>query len=449
MQTNLRRSLLLVATCLWATGMLRAQQRTIHFKEYRLPNGLTVLLHRDTTAPVVAVTVLYHVGSKNEKKGQSGFAHFFEHLMFEGSKYIGREQYMKYVSNAGGQLNANTTQDRTFYYENLPSNQLQLGLWLESERMMHAKIEPVGVNTQREVVKEEMRMRYDNQPYGTVMQQICRHLFKGTPYQEVPIGTMKDINKATLPDFLTFYHTYYVPNNATLSISGDISIDSTRRLIREYFGPIPEGKPIHRPVVHLQPLGNQANRIDTVYDNIQLPAVIEAYRGPVQGTPDYYAFNVLSNILSGGPSSRMSHDLVDEQQLALQAGSFPMSMESAGAYVSFGIVNAGVNPAKLQAAMDEEIRRIKAAPVPRHEFRKVMNQIETSYVGSYSTQLGIAEKLANYQVYFGNADLINTELNRYLKVTPQDVMRVADKYLNNSNRIVLYYLPKSARNAAR
>lgn len=449
MQTQLKRSVFLFAACLCFTGMLWAQQRIIHFQKYQLPNGLTVILHRDTTAPVVAVTVLYHVGSKNEKKGQSGFAHFFEHLMFEGSTYIGRGQYMKYVSNAGGQLNANTTQDRTFYYENLPSNQLKLGLWLESERMMHAKIEQAGVNTQREVVKEEMRMRYDNQPYGTIIAQVCSHLFKGTPYEVVPIGTMTDLNKAKLSDFLTFYHTFYVPNNATLSIAGDIDLDSTRRLVQAYFGPIPKGKPIQRPVVHLQPLGPMANRIDTVYDNIQLPAVIEAYRGPVQGTPDYYAFNILSNILSGGPSSRMSHDLLDEQQLALEVGSFPMSMESAGAYVSYGIVNSGIPPQKLQKAMDDEIRRIKETLVPHHEFQKVMNQIETSFIGSYSTQLGIAEKLANYQVYFGNANLINTELSRYLSVTPEELQRVARKYLNDSNRIVLYYLPKSARRSVR
>lgn len=424
-----------------------AQQRKIDFIKYTLPNGLKVILHQDTTVPVVAVTVLYHVGSKNEKPGQSGFAHFFEHLMFEGSKYIGRGEYMKYVSNAGGELNANTSQDRTFYYENLPSNQLKLGLWLESERMMHAKIEPVGVNTQREVVKEEKRMRVDNRPYGTIITEVCKNLFKGTPYEWVPIGTMADLNSAKLQDFIDFYQTYYVPNNAVLSIAGDIQIDSTKKLIAAYFGPIPRGKnPIPRPTIDPEPLGKAANKIDTVYDNIQLPAVIEAYRGPVEGTPDYYAFHVLSSILSGGSSSRMQRDLVDKQQLAVGAGSFPMSMEGVGSYINFGFVNSGVDPQTLQKAMDQEIERIKTQLVGGHEFQKVMNQIETDYIGSFSTQLGIAEKLADYEVYFGNANLINTELERFKKVTPQDVKQVANKYLNDDNRIILYYLPQSAKN---
>lgn len=419
------------------------QQKKIKFTKYTLPNGLKVILHQDTSVPVVAVTVLYHVGSKNEKAGQSGFAHFFEHLMFEGSKYIGRGDYMKYVSNAGGELNANTTQDRTFYYENLPSNQLKLGIWLESERMMHGKIEQVGVNTQREVVKEEKRMRVDNRPYGSILTEVCKRLFKGTPYEWMPIGSMEDLNKAKLQDFLDFYHTYYVPNNAVLSISGDIDMDSTRKLVAAYFGPIPRGSyPIPRPVIQVKPLGDLANRVDTVYDHIQLPAVIEAYDGPVQGTPDYYAFNVLSRILSGGESSRMNKDLVDKKQLALGAGSFPMSMEGVGAYINYGFVNSGVDPSMLQTAMDEEIARIKTTPVGSHEFQKVMNQLKTQYVGAFSTQLGIAEKLSNYEVYFGDANLINTELSRYEKVTPNDVMKVADKYLNKDNRVILYYLPQ-------
>lgn len=436
---------LLAALLILASG-LSAQQRQIRFTRYTLANGLKVILHRDTTAPVVAVTVLYHVGSKNEKPGQSGFAHFFEHLMFEGSKYIPREKYFKYVTNAGGQLNANTTQDRTFYYENLPSNQLKLGLWLESERMMHGKIETVGVNTQREVVKEEKRMRVDNKPYGSIMAEVCKRLFAGTPYAWVPIGSMKDLNAAKLQDFLDFYHTYYVPNNAVLSIAGDIDLDSTRQLVKAYFGPIPHSAaPVPRPAVHLEPLGQMTNRVDTVFDHIQLPAVIEAYRSPVQGSPDYYPFRVLSELLSGGASSRMQTSLVDRQQLALQAGSFPVSMEGVGAYIYYGIVNSGVDPAVLQKAMDRVADSIRVSLVKRHEFEKVMNQIETSFVGGFSTQLGIAEKLANYEVYFGDANLINTELKRYQQVTPERVRAVADKYLKKDNRIILYYLPEKGK----
>lgn len=438
---------------LWALMVLVAagasgQQRAIHFTKYTLPNGLKVILHRDTTVPVVAVTVLYHVGSKNEKPGQSGFAHFFEHLMFEGSRYIQRGQFMKYVSNAGGELNANTSQDRTFYYEALPSNQLKLGIWLESERMLHGKINQQGVNTQREVVKEEKRLRIDNQPYATMFTEVCKRLFQGSPYAWVPIGSMEDLNGAKLQDFLDFYHTYYVPDNAVLSISGDIDLDSTRRMVAAYFGPIPRGEgPVPRPKVNLAPLGSSANRIDTVYDNIQLPAVIDAYRGPVQGTPDYYAFNVLSNILSGGASSRMQKVLVDDRQLAVEVGSVPVSMEQVGAYVNYGVVNVGVDPSTLQAAMDHLVDSVRTTLVSPHEFQKVMNQIETEYVGHFSTQLGIAEDLANYEVYFGNANLINTELSRYKQVTPEDVRRAADKYLRDDNRIILYYMPKGASSA--
>lgn len=418
------------------------QSRKIEFQQYQLPNGLTVILHRDITVPVVAVTVLYHVGSKNEVSGRTGFAHFFEHLMFEGSDNITRGQYMKYVSDAGGTLNANTTQDRTFYYEVLPSNQLALGLWLESERMMHAKIDTGGVNTQREVVKEEKRMRIDNQPYGSVYDQVLERAFHNTPYGYAPIGTMDDINKAKLEEFIDFYHTYYVPNNAVLSIAGDIDIDSTKQLIESYFGPIARGqKPINRPEVNVQPL-TDSERFAIIPDNIQLPAVIEAYRMPKEGSPDYYAARVLSVILSGGPSSRLNKDLVDKKQLAAYAGTQPAFNESAGLLVNVAVANPGVQPDTLQKAIDIQVDSLKTNLVPEREYQKAMNQIETEFVTGNSTMLGIAESLADYEVYFGDANLINTEIGRYRKVTREDVMAIAKKYLNEDNRVVMYYVPK-------
>ncbi|GAA4301634.1 pitrilysin family protein [Compostibacter hankyongensis] len=429
----------------WLPG--KAQQRNIDFIRYRLPNGLKVILHRDTTAPVVAVTVLYHVGSKNEKPGQTGFAHFFEHLMFEGSTYIRRGEFMKYVSNAGGQLNANTSQDRTFYYENMPSNQLKLALWLESERMLHGKIDTVGVNTQREVVKEEKRMRVDNRPYGTLLQEVCKRAFKGTPYQWVPIGSMEDLNKAVLGDFIEFYHTYYVPGNAVLSIAGDIDTARTRELVAAYFGSIPASdKPIRRPQVQVQPLGHEIR--DTVYDNIQLPAVIEAYRVPRQGTPDYYAFNVLAQLLAGGPSARLQRVVKDQQQLAAGIEVVPLSLEDAGLFLNLGVVNVGVDPDTLQQAIDAQVALVKQDTVPEHEFLKVMNQIETDFISGNARMLGIAEKLADYEVYFGDANLINTELDRYRRVTREDLRRVARKYLTPDNRVVLYYLPKAMQSGS-
>ncbi len=425
-----------------ASPLAWGQTRKIGFQEYELDNGLRVILHRDVSVPVVAVTVLYHVGSKNEVPGRSGFAHFFEHLMFEGSENIHRGEYMKYVTDAGGTLNANTTQDRTFYYEVLPSNQLALGLWLESERMMHARIDTAGVNTQREVVKEEKRLRIDNQPYGSIYAQVLQRAFHGTPYGYPPIGSMDDINKARLDEFIEFYKTYYVPDNAVLSIAGDINIDSTRQLVETYFGPIARGtRSINRPEVNVEPLAD-SEKFAEVPDHIQLPAVIEAYRMPREGSPDYYSARVLSVILSGGPSSRLNTVLVDQTQLAAFAATQPGFNESAGLLINIAVANVGIQPDTLQKAIDAQVDRLKHTLVPEHEFQKAMNQIETGFVTGNSTMLGIAESLSNYEVYFGDANLINTELERYRKVTPQDIMDIANKYLVPDNRVVLYYVPR-------
>lgn len=436
---------------LFSAGVLsiasHAQARKINFEKYTLPNGLKVILHRDTTAPVAAVTVLYHVGSKNEDTARTGFAHFFEHLLFEGSENIKRGEFDKYVSNAGGALNANTSQDRTFYFELLPSNQLKLGLWLESERMMHAKIDQVGVNTQREVVKEEKRMRMDNQPYGSILTEVLKRAYKVHPYRWAPIGSMEHLNAAKLDEFIDFYKTFYVPNNAVLSIAGDINIPETKKLIEEYFGPIPKGtRPIPRPNITEPPLGGEVKA--TIEDNIQLPAVIEAYRAPKQGSDEYYAFNLLATVLSGGPSSRMNQVLVDQKQLALQAAAIPMFNEDAGLFITFAIANMGVKPDGLENAMDSVVNELKTTLISEKEFQKVQTQIETSFVSDNATMAGIAENLADYEVYFGDANLINTELARYKKVTRQDLMDVAKKYLNKDNRVVLYYVPKGKKEGA-
>jgi predicted Zn-dependent peptidase len=443
----MKKWLLFFSAGLLLTAASYAQVRKINFEEYTLPNGLKVILHRDTTAPVVAVTVLYHVGSKNEDTARTGFAHFFEHLLFEGSDNIKRGEFMKYVNDAGGNLNANTTQDRTFYYDLLPSNQLKLGLWLESERMMHAKIDQVGVNTQREVVKEEKRMRMDNQPYGSIITEVLKRAYKVHPYRWAPIGSMEHLNAAKLEEFIDFYKTFYVPNNAVLSIAGDINVAETKKLIEDYFGPIPRGtKPIPRPNVTEPPLGGEVRA--TIEDNIQLPAVIEAYRAPKQGSDEYYAFRMLSTILSGGPSSRMNKILVDQKQLALAAQAVPFFNEDAGLFINFAIANMGVKPEVLESAIDSVVNDLKTKPVSEQEFQKVRNQIETQFVSSNATMAGIAESLANYEVYFGDANLINTELARYQKVTREDLLNVAKKYLNKDNRVTLYYVPKGKQGGA-
>lgn len=435
------------AGVLLSAASFAQQARKINFEKYTLPNGLKVILHQDNSAPVVAVTALYHVGSKNEDTARTGFAHFFEHLLFEGSDNIKRGEFMKYVSSAGGALNANTSQDRTFYYDLLPSNQLKLGLWLESERMMHAKIEQIGVNTQREVVKEEKRQSMDNRPYGTILAEILKRGAKGTPYEWAPIGSMEHLNAARLQEFIDFYKTYYVPNNCVLSIAGDFNMADAKKQIEDYFAPIPKGtKPITRPAFTEKQLGGEVRAV--VEDNIQLPAVIEAYRAPKQGSDEYYAFRMLSTILSGGASSRMNKTLVDQKQMAVQALALPFFNEDAGLFINLAIANMGVKPDDLEKAIDSVVNDLKTTLVSEKEYQKVKNQVESNFVSGNATMAGIAESLANYEVYFGNADLINTELARFQKVTREDILNVAKKYLNKDNRVVLYYVAKGKKDGA-
>ncbi|MEN9697543.1 MAG: hypothetical protein RLZ56_964 [Bacteroidota bacterium] len=437
----MQKKIMLLFVCSFALVQLFAQGQSIQFEKYTLPNGLKVILHEDHSAPVVAVTTLYHVGSKNEDTARTGFAHFFEHLLFEGSENIKRGEFDKYVTNAGGQLNANTTQDRTFYYELLPSNQLDLGLWLESERMMHAKIEQVGVNTQREVVKEEKRMRMDNRPYGSFLTEMLKRAFKVHPYKWAPIGSMDHLNAAKLEEFIQFYKTYYVPNNCVLSIAGDFNKAELKKKIEAYFAPIPKGTDVKRPNIIEPPLGGEVRAV--IEDNVQLEGVFQAYRAPKQGGEEYYAFNVLSNILSGGESSRMNKTLVDTKQLAVAAQSVPFFNEDEGVFITLAIANAGVKAATLEQNMDSVVAELKTNLVSEREIQKVKNQIATEWVSSKASMAGIAENLANFEVYFGDANLVNTELEKYNKVTREDVLKVAKKYLNKDNRVVLYYVPKT------
>ncbi|MBD3637506.1 MAG: insulinase family protein [Crocinitomicaceae bacterium] len=474
-------------------------KRKIEFEEYDLDNGMHVILHEDHSTPIVAVTILYHVGSKNEKVGRTGFAHFFEHLMFEGTTNIERHNYDKHVERAGGTLNANTSQDRTFYFELLPSNQLEIGLWLESERLLHAKVENIGIETQREVVKEEKRQRVDNQPYGSLMYEVFRRAYKKHPYQWVPIGSMEDLDAAQEEDYVNFYRTFYVPHNATLSIAGDIDVEQTKKWVDMYFGTIPNGdkldiyrdkeflslqafqekydemlkgratskdfvgdwhndmpteefidkyfpkvseKPheIPRPNIKEGLLEEQIR--DTIFDNIQLPAVVMAYRTPELRHKDRFALDMLSMILSQGNSSRFSKNVVEKQQKALAAFAFPFGLEDPGIMISLAIANMGVDPAELEKSLNAEIKDLQENLISDEEFEKLHNMIESDFITSNSSMAGIAESLANNHVYLGSADLINTEIDSYMKVTKEDIRRVAKQYLKPSNSVVLYYLPK-------
>ncbi|MEA5111243.1 hypothetical protein SDC9_15606 [bioreactor metagenome] len=434
-----KKAFLLVISLL-AFTLTNAQNR-IDFTEYDLDNGLHVILHKDNSTPIVAVTISYHVGSKNENPERTGFAHFFEHLMFEGSENIGRSEFDKIAMNAGASLNANTSFDRTFYYLLLPSNQLELGLWMESERLLHLRIDSIGVETQRSVVKEERKQSYDNRPYGTLMEKTFSTAFSEHPYRWMPIGSAESINNATLEEFMEFHSVFYVPNNATLSIAGDIDVESTKKLVQKYFGDIPRGtKEIYRPDI-VEPVKTAEVR-DTVYDNIQLPAVVQAYHIPAKGTPDYYALNMLTTLLSDGESSRMTKSIVDKQQKAMFVGAFPFALEDPGLFLVFGIVNSGVAPDDFENAINEEIAKTQQEELSDREFEKLRNKIENDFISRNSTMAGIAESLSDYHMYFGDANLINTEIDRYLAVTKADIKRVANQYLTKENRVVLYYLPK-------
>lgn len=432
---------LITAVLICICGLTFGQMNKIKFEEYDLDNGLHVILHQDASTPIVAVSIMYHVGSKNEKPDKTGFAHFFEHLLFEGSENIDRGEYDKYIEKAGGTLNANTSNDRTFYFEILPSNQLELGLWLESERLLHAKVEDVGIETQREVVKEERRQRIDNQPYGTILQETMVRLFKKHPYRWPVIGSMDHLNAAVEDDYKNFYADFYVPNNAVLSIAGDIDIDQAKIWIDKYYGSIPRGtKEIYRPNIVEPPMTGEIR--DTIFDNIQLPAIIQAYRIPAQGTPEFYAVDMLSTLLSRGGSSRFQKAIVEDQQKALQVGSFPLALEDYSVSLAFAFCNMGIDPSDVEGSIDAEVKKVQTDLISDEEFQKLRNQIENDFVSSNSRVAGIAESLADYHMYFGDANLINTEIDRYLAVTKEDIRNAAIKYMQPEKRVVLYYLPK-------
>lgn len=434
---------LLFMFCLCFPGKYAVAEQ-IDFKEFDLPNGLHVIVHEDHSVPIVAVSVMYHVGSKNENPERTGFAHFFEHLMFEGTRHIKRFEYDKIVENAGGTLNANTSNDRTYYFEILPSNQLELGLWLESERMLHARVDSIGIATQKGVVIEEKKQNYDNRPYGSILPEILCRAFTKHPYRWATIGDADHIRAAKDEEFKEFYDAFYVPNNAVLVLAGDLNFDEAKKLTEKYFTDIPlsEGE-IYRPDV-VEEIKYEEIR-DTVYDNIQLPAVIQAYHIPAMGTADFYAVEMLSQLLASGQSSRLYKSLVDEQQLALEVAAIPLPFEDPGLVITLALPNMGLNCSDLENAMDKEIENVQNNLIPETEFQKLKNQVENQIVTQNATIANRASTLAENYTYFKDANRINTDLDRYLAVTREDLKRAANDYFRKDNRVVLYYLPKTSQ----
>jgi len=435
----MKHTITLASALLLFMPLLHAQQ--VSFEEYDLDNGMHVILHQDNSAPVVTTSVMYHVGAKDEESDKTGFAQFFEHLLFEGTENIERGEWFKLVTSNGGSNNANTTQDRTYYYENFPSNNLELGLWMESERLLHPIINQIGVDTQKEVVQEEKRLRYDNSPYGQWSIVVAENLFKNHPYRWQTIGSLEHLASATLDDFKRFNEIYYVPNNAVLVVAGDIDIAKTKKMIQDYFGPIPRGKDIVRKTYKEEPI---TETIKTkFYDpNIQIPLLMMAYRTPAQTERDAYVLDMISSYLSSGQSSKMYKKIVDEKKMALQVFAFNNSREDYGSYI-VGALPVGDNTLPdLQKEIDEEIVKIQNDLISERDYQKLQNQFENNFVNSNSSVSGIANSLARYYMLYDDTNLINTQIDIYRSITREEIREVARKYLNPNQRLELEYLPE-------
>lgn len=437
-----------IATEPAARASTDSKMPVIDFVEYDLPNGLHVILHQDKSAPVVATYLLYHVGSKNEKADRTGFAHFFEHLMFEGTDNIKRGRIDKLISAAGGNLNASTSFDRTDYHFNLPSNQLPLAIWIDSERMLHAKVENVGVETQRQVVKEERRRGTDNAPFGTVFENLSALVFEGTPYAWTPIGSVQYIDQAKLEEFRDFYHHYYVPNNATLAVAGDIDIEQTKKLIADYFGGIPRGAKIDRPDFTLSPQKEPKTKTFEL-TTTPLPATVHAWRGPQETSKDAPALELLTSILATGRSSRLYEQLVRGAQVASDIDVFPYLLENGGVLGIFVIGNPDSSIDKLDVLVDKEVAKIRDTGVTEEELQKAKNQKLSELASAYSTMQSRASNLAHFHVMYGDTGEINKQLERIQAVTVPDIQRVAKQYLTPEGVNVLHYpVVKPSTNAA-
>ncbi len=441
----MRKTLLYVIfLCLVSSGILKGQDTRIDFVEYTLDNGLHVILHQDNTTPVVGVTMMYHVGSKNEAPDRTGFAHFFEHLMFEGTKNIKRGEFDRYVEGAGGTLNAYTSQDVTYYFVLLPSNQLELGLWLESERLLHASVDSTGIATQKDVVTEEMKQVRDNPPYGRLLIETVSRAFTDHPYQWDVLGREDHIRNAEDHKFHEFHKRFYVPQNVVLTIAGDIDTEKAKKLVNKYFADIPAGtEEIYRPPAS-EPVRKHEVR-DTVFDNVQLPLVLQAYHIPEIGGEDYYAVDMLASLLSRGQSSRLHRSLVDEQQIAMAVQAMPLALEHPGLAIIFALPNLGTGPDVLEKAINEELEKARNELISEFEMEKLRNQMENNFVNSNTTIASRANNLATYHLLLGDANRINTEIDNYMKVTREDILRAANQYFREDNRVVLYFLPETEK----
>lgn len=414
----------------------------IGFSEYDLDNGLHVILHKDDKVPAVCINICYHVGSKNETPERAGFAHLFEHLLFEGSKNIPKGMFDKYITRAGGNNNAYTTEDKTNYYMTLPSHELELGLWLESDRMLECVVTEESLRNQKDVVMEEKRERYDNSPYGTLSERMMRLAYKNYPYKWTVIGDMKSIEAATLSDVQDFFNTFYVPNNATLSVTGNINEAQVKELIEKYFGSIPSN--VSKPVApDYNEEAQTAERKEVVKDEaVPLPAVFWTYQMPPDGTKEAFALDLLTDVLSTGQSSRLYKDLVYDKKIASDISAYIDVREKPGLVWLYGVATTPDGPiAPIEDAMEAVLADIRANGITESELEKAKNRAEMRGVTGRLRISTKADILAHSHIFYHDTEKVNTLLEMQQNITAEDVNEAARTLLIPTRRNSVVFLP--------
>ena len=415
----------------------------IDYKRLVLPNGLTVILHEDHSTPITHVALWYHVGSKDERAGRTGFAHLFEHLMFKGSKNVDPEQHTSIVSSVGGQANAYTTEDATVYWQTVPSQYLPLVLWMEADRMATLRIDDKTFKNEREVVKEERRMRIENQPYGRLNEILFDHAFTLHPYKHPVIGSMKDLEAATIDDVREFYRTYYVPSNVAVVIAGDFDEAQTIDLVTKYLGRVPAAdRPVPRDIPKEPPQKQEKRAV--VEEAWPLPAVVVAYHITYDGHPDSYPLHILSKVLSDGQSSRIYRKLVYETGLALTAFGGGNIIEHPNLFFAVGIVNPGQSPPAVEKSLLAELERIKIDGITERELQRAKNQFARDYILGRESLQDKATHLAHAEVIHSDITTADGEFDIFQKITAADVQRVARTYFVAAQRVVLQVMPKGS-----
>jgi len=418
-----------------------AAGQTVRFTEHRLKNGLRVILSEDHSAPTYSIAVTYNVGSRDERDGRTGFAHLFEHMMFQGSENVGKGEHFIIIENNGGGMNGTTNSDRTEYYETLPANQLDLGLFLEADRMKSLAITAANLENQRETVKEERRGRYDNQPYGLTFDTLFETAYDNFAYKHSTIGSMEDLNAATLKDVADFFKTYYAPNNAVLTLAGDFNSKDALQKIEKYFGSIP-AQPAPKPPDMSEPKQNGERR-KTLDDPLAQVARLDvAYKIPAGNTPDWYALYVLGEILATGQSSRLYQSLIREKQVAVQVQAGTFERRGPSLFLVDVFVAPGKDPKEVEKLVFDELERIKKEGVTDLELEKVRMAVKRAKVEQLQGTQFRARTLGEYAVFYNDPNVINTGNDKLMTVTKDQIQRVARTYLTDSNRTVLTTLPK-------